>query len=288
MNSSPSGGGGNSVGGIGSVSGRATKNVSGDEKMDIKQFDLDNLNLLNLSQELEETINSKRWVIFKGWNINRIRLDVERQKWIRNHIEELGKTAESLAQTKANLFVHEQMVQNLIDGYYKEAEIEAKKAEAQIQELDAQIEESKFKQDRIQAERQMLSLEYAEREAALETKRLENDLLRAKRQDKDAYRRLVDKATQFYDDLPDHLKAFVTVSIQNPNQEVTDEMMMLDQLKDFIADQRKAELDEKKANVSMLQHKADQEKALANIKSTSAEQQRRDFEEEYEDRKPSK
>jgi hypothetical protein len=79
------------------------------------------LSLDNLISELHKTVNSGKWVIFKGWQNKRLELDADRQNWIIRHIQNLGLTAEELAKTKASIILSSQMVADLVEGYYEEA-----------------------------------------------------------------------------------------------------------------------------------------------------------------------
>ncbi len=228
------------------------------------EFDLNNLNLVNLAQELNETINSQRWVIFKGWNVSRVKMDVERQEWIKEHIDKLGETSKSLAQTKANLFLHNKMVEDLIQKYYAEAEIKAKEFEANLRELDARIEEAEKRRQRAKTDIQLMSLEYLEKQTEIERNQIENDIRAAKKKDMDAYRNLINKAVEFYKDMPDHLKSLVTASIQNPNQTITENSLMMDDIKEFIYAERKAEMDQKAAEARKSHAEARREEVTSN------------------------
>lgn len=87
----------------------------------LPELNIPDLNLDNLILQLQQTVNSGKWVVFKGWQNDRLRLDAERQNWIIKHIQNLGLSAEELAKTKASIILSAQMVSDLVNGYYEEA-----------------------------------------------------------------------------------------------------------------------------------------------------------------------
>lgn len=85
------------------------------------ELDIPALNLDNLIYELQKTVNSGRWIVFKGWQNTRLQLDAQRQSWIIQQIKNLGLTAEEMAKTKASIILNPQIVEDLVEGYYEEA-----------------------------------------------------------------------------------------------------------------------------------------------------------------------
>lgn len=87
----------------------------------LPELNIPELSLDNLVYELHKTINTGKWVIFKGWQNTRLQLDAQRQDWIIKHIQNLKLSVEEMAKTKAAIILSRQMVEDLIAGYYQEA-----------------------------------------------------------------------------------------------------------------------------------------------------------------------
>lgn len=224
-------------------------------------FDLAQLDLLSLAQELQTTIQSKRWVLFKGWSVERARLDAERQGWIIEQIRNLSIATEELARTKANLFLHEQMIQDLINGYYYEAEKRAieraneierikKEHEDHLQRIDDQAESRALENERVRSEIKQMR-------ANIRLTELQGELLSKVIREMDV-------------DNINPSQAFLLVKALNPKGE---------QETDFHAKQEmlNEELEKMRVENEKLKQEARKEQAEADLFSLDAERARKDY-----------
>jgi len=223
----------------------------------LKQFDLNKLNLVSLSKELEASLNSSapQSVLF-GWaGLKRQKLKTEHQRNILDHIYNIRRVNEELCHLQAELFLSPQTIELLIEGKRLEAE---HKIQLAVKEQEAKLH--------------ALSKEMEAREVNLDHMREVVRNLKADTDAKTARIELMRKVVDSIDlnELPDYLRAFVIASVFNPNQPITQEMSLMDDLKDFMIQKASGE-------ARKTQAQAGREEAQEKIERTTAQKTEDDY-----------
>lgn len=102
------------------------------------------LSLASMTNQLQDSLNSKRWVIFKGWQNNRMLLDVERVRILTGYINAMNITYDAAIQLKAKQVLSGHLVQLLVDSelakFEKEAKLNAARVRYELKKLEIDAE----------------------------------------------------------------------------------------------------------------------------------------------------
>ena len=234
---------------------------------EIPKFNLANLNLLDLSRELQSTLNSGT-PFFLSLGNRKLRLEAERQEWMIRHIENLGVASEALARTQAKLFFSQQLMENLIRDFKAKAEREWELAERTHFATLHGIENAIIKDDldiefRKETLKDMKSVRFLNE---LRTQ-AEVNLINAKTNEAQTRVNLMQNVVNSIDldSLPDYLKTFIIASVFNPNQQMTNEMELMDDLKEFAV--RKADAETRKMESQANVDRATADKTIIRLKT---------------------
>lgn len=195
-------------------------------------FDLTELNLLELSRQLKETLNAKPsgFIFFKQRHNRKLQLETEKLSHIINIIDKVRTINQSANQLKAELFLSQSVIENIINGFYLEAERQAElKASQHINELV-----------RIEDEMEGRRTDLDKREIANLKDRAEVDLLHAKTQAEKMKALLMQKAVDNFDNLPQSLQVYVIRAVFNPGDKQEDDILLQEQVREYLKMEKEA------------------------------------------------
>lgn len=124
----------------------------------IPKFNLSQLNMVQIAHDLSTMMNKPNpsgW-LGKWWGNKKLDLDNDRISHMANYIERVRSLNQSMINAQAELFLSAQVLEDIINGYYIEAE---RKAEKQLKEhenlihsLNDEMEKREITNDRARAE----------------------------------------------------------------------------------------------------------------------------------------
>jgi len=127
-------------------------------RLDIPQFDLQRLNMVQIAEDLSQMLNSpapQTW-LGKWFGNKKIRLDNERVTEISEYISRIRLINENVTNLQAELVLSPSVLQGIIDGHFakakREAELQIKFHLDQLKQIDDQAAARGIQLDRAKAE----------------------------------------------------------------------------------------------------------------------------------------
>lgn len=204
-------------------------NTTGNSMPNIPTFDLMRLNMLELSRQLEESLNKKtsRFIFLKKRQNEQLRVDIEKASILLELINSLRLTQQQLIEYQADTFLSQATLESVIEGRKQQAEMALKLV---VKQHENEISK--------------LSDEMAARQLQLEEKKISNlksqaevNLLNAKTEAEKAKAELISEVIKNLNlkDMPQVLQTFVIQSIINPGGVGTVGQLELEgELKEFV------------------------------------------------------
>lgn len=241
------------------------------EVPDLPTFDITKINLLQLGRQLQNNLNSHRpgWIWLKKRQNEKIFLDEERLRALNAQIQDLQDMNSALLNLNAEVYLTQERMERIIQRYrehenFVDAEEHrlSKIAEAnhinEMQKLDDEIASRK---KNIEA----MELDNERRKAEIDILKAQEDNLKAQREKEDIRMGLMRKVVDKIDinELPDYLRTFVINSIFNPSQTITNEMQLMDDLREYATRRAAAETRQTEADAKKHESQADIERTTA-------------------------
>jgi hypothetical protein len=255
------------------------KNLKGEGKIMENEFDLSKLTMESLVKKMAFEMTKPGPVFFKGWGNRRLELDVERVNIIKNYIDSLRETGNSLMELQSDAVLSFNKIKILSE--IKKNELASKLQKSQV-DLDFVKIEYQSKIRRMSLENDNLEEDIKMKKALREKVESENKvsvllaeaeykLMIAKSEKDKEIALLLAEAVKYYKKLPNVLKSYVAVQLgsensQNPNID----MELQEQLKDFIIRKHKAETE-------MLENEADENKALTDTVKVKLDREKKKY-----------
>jgi hypothetical protein len=239
---------------------------------DIPTFDLDQLNLIELSRQLKDNLDQPEpFFMFTSRRRNeKLRLGKERLEIILETIERVRSVNQSLANARAEILLSKAITESLINNYFNEAILTAELRKAEHNNSVSKHYDEMRARD-IQLEAGNL--------ANLKSK-AEINLLEAHTKEAHAKADLVKYVVENIDlkNMPPLLQSFVVQSIINPHGQgnVTD-MELQGELKQYIKQEKQAAAEKQTQEVRLI-------KSEAEMKEMDAERNRQAMDEERKKR----
>ncbi len=242
---------------------------------DLPTFDISNMNLVQLGRQLQDNLNSHRpgWIWLKKRQNEKIFLDEERLRALNAQIQDLRDMNSALLNLNAEVYLTQERMERIIQRYrehenfvdaegHRLSEIAERKHINEMQKLDY---EYFIRQKEIEA----LELENKRRIAEIEILNAQQDNLKAQREKEDIRMNLIKKVVDKIDinESLDYLRTFVINSIFNPHQVITNEMQLMDELREFSKDSYKRKWD---ADARTVEAEAKSRESQADIERTTA------------------
>ena len=221
----------------------------------IPTFDLSQLTSLNLAGELRQTLNkpapSRCTFLWGGKRqLKRLELDAEHQRWVLTQINNLRDINSALINLQAEMFLTVETVTLLINNRRREAqqqaELSIKYHEATLYAIDKQMEIQDLTNDRLRAEIEQIR-------TVTDAAKTRIELMKA----------VVEKID--LSQLPDYLKAFIIASVFNPDHPISNEMQLMDDLRQFTKQRAKAEADKATAEATTKKAQAKRDDVEAEV-----------------------
>lgn len=126
---------------------------------DIPTFNLDRLNMLELTRQLEANLNSptSNFIFFKRRNNTKLQLDRERIQLLTATIADLRLSQEQLVNLQAETFLNQKRLKSLLDGFEAQLEINALKLQDEKLRMEEQQELRQIEIDKKQLENTVLA-----------------------------------------------------------------------------------------------------------------------------------
>ncbi len=249
------------------------------QKEEGTELDLSKLTMEALVKKMAYEMTKPGPVFFKGWGNNRLRLDVERVQIMKDYIDSIRETGESLMELQSDAVLSFEKIKELTK--IKRNELKKRLRESEI-ELD-------FLNEKYKHELEMMRLEREDREEDVKLKRAQREsieidntirklraeaeyklmIARGKKEEQVAY--ILAEAVKYYKDLPNILKSYVAVQLGNersPNPDT--DMELQEQLKQFIIRKHEAE-------TKMLENEADENKAMKETNILKLEREKKKY-----------
>jgi hypothetical protein len=221
-----------------------------DDMPNIPTFDLSQLNLLQLSDNLKDSLNKKSSMFIFLRNRENKKLQIQKDKIgdLINLIESLRLANQSLLNYQADLFLSKAVLENLIKGFHvkaqREAELLAKQHLNELTKVDDEI-----KGRSVQHE----SLEISNLKA-----RAEISQINAKTSAELAKADLMKQAVANIDKFPPSLQTYIYRAVFNPQDKQEDDILLQDEVREYVKTEREAKAE-------MERQKARKEKAQADL-----------------------
>lgn len=249
------------------------------QKKEGTELDLSKLTMEALVKKMAYEMTKPGPVFFKGWGNNRLRLDVERVQIMRDYIDSIRETGESLMELQSDAVLSYEKIKELTK--IKRNELKKRLRESEI-ELDFLNEKYKHEVEMMRLERidkeEDVLLKRAQRKAVeTDTKirelkaEAEYKLMIAKSEKEQQVAYILAEAVKYYKDLPNILKSYVAVQLGNersPNPDT--DMELQEQLKQFIIRKHEAE-------TKMLENEADENKAMKETNILKLEREKKKY-----------
>lgn len=255
------------------------KNQKGRGKIMENEFDLSKLTMEALVNKMAFEMTKPGPVFFKGWGNRRLKLDVERVNIIKNYIDSLRETGNSLMELQSDAVLSFAKIKTLSE--IKKNELASKLQKSQVDfdfvkiEYHSKIRRLKLENDSLEEDVKMKKALREKVETDNKVSQLkaeaEYKLMIAKSEKDKEIALLLDEAVKYYKKLPNVLKSYVAVQLgsensQNPNVD----MELQEQLKDFIIRKHKAETE-------MLEYKADENKSLTDTTKAKLDREKKKY-----------
>lgn len=238
---------------------------------DLPIFDISNMNLVQLGRQLQESLNQGRpgWIWLKKRQNEKIFLDEERLRALMAQIQDLRDMNSALLELDAEVYLTQERMSRIVQRYrehenfvdaegHRLSEIAEAKHINEMQKLEDEIVS---RQHSIEA----LELENKRRKAEIDILKAQEDNLKAQREKEDIRMGLMRKVVDKIDinELPDYLRTFVINSIFNPSQTITNEMQLMDDLREYALRRAAAETRQTEAEAKKHESQADIERTTA-------------------------
>jgi len=233
---------------------------------DIRELDLSKLTMEALVKRMAFELTKPGPVFFKGWSNRRLELDVERTQILKNYIDSIISTGESLMDLQSDAVLSFEKIEALT--YIKQNELKARVRQSE-KELD-------FVNEKYKHELEMMRLDREEREENIKLIRVQREgvevdntirklkaeaeykLMLTKGTKEEQIALMMAQAVKYFKDLPNILKSYVIVQLgTNNNQAPEADMELQDKLKEFII--RKHEAETKKIEYEAEEDQAEKE-----------------------------
>ena len=250
----------------------------GENMPDLPIFDISRVNLVELGRQLQESLQQGRpgWIWLKKRQNEKMFLDEERLRALIAQIKDLRDMNSELLALNAEVYLTQERMERIVQRYrehenfvddegHRLSEIAEAKHINEMQKMDDEIS---TRQKNIEA----LELDNRRREAEIDILKAQEDNLKAQREKEDIRMGLMRKVVDKIDinELPDYLRTFVINSIFNPSQQITTEMQLMDELRQFAV--RKADAETRTAEATTKSHESQ-----ADIERTTADKTILDF-----------
>jgi len=255
------------------------KNHKGRGNIMENEFDLSKLTMDALVKKMAFEMTKPGPVFFKGWGNRRLELDVERVNIIKNYIDSLRETGNSLMELQSDAVLSFTKIKTLSE--IKRNELASKLQKSQV-DLDFVKIEYQSKVRRMNLENESLEEDVKMKKALRE--KVETDskisqliaeaeykLMLAKSEKEKEIALVLAEAVKYYKKLPNVLKSYVAVQLgSESSQNPSVDMELQEQLKDFIIRKHKAETE-------MLENEADENKALTDTMKVKLEREKNKY-----------
>ena len=243
----------------------------GENLPDLPTFDISNMNLVELGRQLQDNLNSHRpgWIWLKKRQNEKMFLDEERLRAVIAQIQDLRDMNSALLNLNAEAYLTQERLDRIIQRYrdhenfvddegHRLSEIAEAKHVNEMQILDDDIASRK---KNIEA----MELDNERRKAEIDILKAQEDNLKAQREKEDIRMGLMRKVVDKIDinELPDYLRTFVINSIFNPSQTITNEMQLMDDLREYATRRADAETRQTEADAKKHESQADIERTTA-------------------------
>ena len=243
--------------------------------LDISQF-----SIFQLGRELQNTFDKKRsrWIWLKKRDNEKVFLDEERLRALIAQIQDLRDVNSSLLDLNAEVYLTQERFERILQRYREHenfVDAEGRRL-SEIAEAKHINEIQKYDDEFIERQRKLeaLELENKRTSAEIDILKAQQSNLMAIREKEDIRMELMRKVIEKVDvnELPDYLRTFVINSIFNPSMPITNEMQLMDDLRQFAirraeADTRKDEAGAKKEEAQAKIDEAVSEKSVKDIKN---------------------
>lgn len=245
---------------------------------DLPVFDISRINLVELGRQLQDSLHTDRpgWIWLKKRQNEKVFLDEERLRALIAQIQDLRDMNSDLLALNAEVYLTQERMERIVQRYrehenfvdaegHRLSEIAEAKHLNEIQRMDDEIS---TRQKNIEA----LELDNDRRKAEIDILKAQESNLKAQREKEDIRMGLMRKVVDKIDinELPDYLRTFVINSIFNPSQTITNEMQLMDDLREYAL--RRAEADARKNEAEAKKHESQ-----ADIERTTADKTIIDF-----------
>lgn len=247
---------------INNLNNRSTA-MSTNKDYGTNEFDLSKLTMESLVKKMAYEMTKPGPVFFKGWGNRRLELDVERVNIIKQYIESIRDTGNSLMELQSDSFLSYEKIEALTK--IKRFDLQTKVLQAE-KGLDFAKIEYEDKIERLRLERASLEEDIKMKKVLREKIETENiilklnaeadyKLMKAKSLRERQVALILAEAVKYFKELPSVLKSWVTVQLGNENAENPEKDMELEeQIKEFII--RKQEAETKKIEYDAEEHEA--------------------------------
>jgi len=249
------------------------------QKKEVTELDLSKLTMEALVKKMAYEMTKPGPVFFKGWGNRRLELDVERVQILRNYVDSIRETGNSLMELQSDAVLSYEKIKKLTK--IKQNELESRLIESE-KSLD-------FVNEKYKHELEMMRLEREDREEDVKLKRAQREsieidntirklraeaeykLMIAKGEKEQQVANILAKAVKYYKDLPNVLKSYVAVQLGNeksPNPDT--DMELQEQLKEFIVRKHQAE-------TKMLESEAEENEAMKDTNVLKLEREKKKY-----------
>ena len=243
------------------------------------EFDLSQLTMSALTKKMAYEMTKPGPVFFKGWGNNRLRLDVERVHIMKEYIDSIRDTGESLMELQADAFLSFEKIKALTEE--KRYQLKKRVVDSKIA-FDFAKEEYTHKLEMMRLERESLAEDVKYKKAQREQIETQNVIGRLKAEaeyklmiaNSDREKQIaviLAEAAKYYKDLPNVLRSYVAVQLGSDNSlNPSVDMELQDQLKEFIIRKHKAETE-------MIEYEADENKAMTDTTKAKLEREKKKY-----------
>lgn len=238
---------------------------------ELPTFDISRLNLVELGRQLQNNLHSGRpgWIWLKKRHNEKVFLDEERLRALIAQIQDLRDMNSELLALNAEVYLTQERIARIVQRYREHenfvdaegrrlSEIAEAKHDNEMQKMEDEIA---TRQRNIEA----LELVNERTKAEINILKAQQDNLKAQREKEDIRMDLMRKVIEKIDinELPDYLRTFVINSIFNPSQQITTEMQLMDELRQFAIRKAEAETRKEEADAKKQESQADIERTTA-------------------------
>lgn len=144
------------------------------KKQEIVEYDLSQLTLNALTKKMAYEITKPGPIFFKGWGNQRLLLDVERVEILREYVEAIRDTGDSLLKLHADSVISFEKMQSLVNIERTELRRQLKEAELKIDLMEAEYQTTI---DKLKIDVSNLEMTIYERIANVENRNAETELI---------------------------------------------------------------------------------------------------------------